>query len=74
MTEKHITLALQGGGSHGAFDVTVGQLSRLWRRARRTGALPDKEKLAQALERADVPITSSCMCRANLSKPSTCCD
>ncbi len=35
--------------THGAFDVTVGQLSRLWRRARRTGTLPDSDRLAQAL-------------------------
>jgi thiamine biosynthesis lipoprotein len=32
----------------GAFDVTVGPLVRLWRRARRTGELPDPESLAQA--------------------------
>ena len=36
--------------SNGAFDVTVGPLVRLWRRARRTGELPDKQKLAEALE------------------------
>ena len=36
--------------SKGAFDVTVGQLVRLWRRARRTGELPDRQRLAEALE------------------------
>ncbi len=36
--------------SNGAFDVTVGPLVRLWRRARRTGELPDKQRLAEALE------------------------
>jgi thiamine biosynthesis lipoprotein len=36
--------------SKGAFDVTVGSLVRLWRRARRTGELPDKQRLAQALQ------------------------
>ena len=34
--------------SHGAFDVTVGPVVRLWRRARRTGQLPDAEELARA--------------------------
>jgi thiamine biosynthesis lipoprotein len=34
--------------SDGAFDVTVGPVVRLWRRARRTQQLPDPEKLAQA--------------------------
>jgi thiamine biosynthesis lipoprotein len=34
--------------SGGAFDVTVGPLSRLWRRARRTGDLPDAGELAAA--------------------------
>ena len=36
--------------SKGAFDVTVGPMVRLWRRARRTGELPDRQKLAEALE------------------------
>ncbi|PYV39614.1 MAG: FAD:protein FMN transferase [Acidobacteria bacterium] len=36
--------------SEGAFDVTVGPLVRLWRRARRTRELPDPARLAQALE------------------------
>jgi thiamine biosynthesis lipoprotein len=35
--------------SDGAFDVTVGPIVRLWRRARRTGKLPDAEDLAKAL-------------------------
>jgi thiamine biosynthesis lipoprotein len=34
--------------SGGAFDVTVGPVVRLWRRARRTQRLPDAEKLAAA--------------------------
>jgi thiamine biosynthesis lipoprotein len=34
--------------SDGAFDVTVGPIVRLWRRARRTQQMPDPEKLAQA--------------------------
>jgi thiamine biosynthesis lipoprotein len=32
----------------GAFDVTVGPLTRLWRRARRRHELPDPERLAEA--------------------------
>jgi thiamine biosynthesis lipoprotein len=36
--------------SDGAFDITVGPLSRLGRRARRTGALPDSRDLARALD------------------------
>lgn len=35
--------------SHGAFDVTVGPLTRLWRRARRIGELPDPAQLRAAL-------------------------
>src|SRR5262249_25543131 len=34
--------------SDGAFDVTVGPVVRLWRRARKTQQLPDPQKLAQA--------------------------
>ena len=34
--------------SAGAFDVTVGPVVRLWRRARKTQQLPDPEKLARA--------------------------
>ncbi len=34
--------------SEGAFDVTVGPVVRLWRRSRRTGLLPNAEKLAAA--------------------------
>jgi thiamine biosynthesis lipoprotein len=36
--------------SEGAFDVTVGPVVRLWRRARRQKELPDKDRLAAALE------------------------
>ncbi len=35
--------------TQGAFDITCGALTRLWRRARRTGEMPDQEKIAQAL-------------------------
>ena len=34
----------------GAFDITVGPYSRLWRRARRQGEMPDPERLATAAE------------------------
>lgn len=34
--------------SDGAFDITVGPLTTLWRQARRTGRLPRKDKLAAA--------------------------
>jgi thiamine biosynthesis lipoprotein len=33
----------------GAFDVTCGPAVRLWRRARRTGELPDRARMAEAL-------------------------
>src|SRR5207245_2116736 len=36
--------------SDGAFDVTVGPVVKLWRRARRTQKLPDPDQLAKALE------------------------
>jgi thiamine biosynthesis lipoprotein len=36
--------------SKGAFDVTVGPVVRLWRRARRTGQLPDNRQIARALD------------------------
>ena len=35
--------------THGAFDVTVGPLTRLWRRARRQRAMPSENKLQQAM-------------------------
>jgi FAD:protein FMN transferase len=35
--------------SEGAFDVTVGVVVRLWRRARRTNEMPGKARIAQAL-------------------------
>src|SRR5439155_11093445 len=38
------------GRSGGAFDVTVGPVVRLWRRARRRHELPDPDRLAKALE------------------------
>jgi thiamine biosynthesis lipoprotein len=36
--------------SKGAFDVTIGPVVRLWRRARRTRQLPDRDELARALK------------------------
>src|SRR6266436_5223802 len=36
--------------SDGAFDVTIGPVVRLWRRARRSHELPDPKELAQARE------------------------
>lgn len=35
----------------GAFDVTIGPVVRLWRRARRSGELPSAERLAEARQR-----------------------
>ena len=35
--------------SGGAFDITAGPIIQLWRRARRTGELPDRARLAKAL-------------------------
>src|SRR4051812_42389450 len=35
--------------SGGAFDITVGPVVRLWRRARKVGRLPDPEELKKAL-------------------------
>lgn len=40
------SLAARSGG---AFDVTIGVVGRLWRRARRTNEMPDKARIAQAL-------------------------
>ena len=37
--------------SKGAFDITVGPLSRLWRMARHQGKLPEKKKIEETLER-----------------------
>ncbi len=34
--------------SGGAFDITVGPVVQLWRRARRTGQMPDSQRLTQA--------------------------
>ncbi|HSE98271.1 MAG TPA: FAD:protein FMN transferase [Blastocatellia bacterium] len=34
--------------TQGAFDITIGPLTRLWRHARRTGRMPDPERLARA--------------------------
>ncbi len=44
-------LALEvGARTGGAFDVTIGPLTRLWRRALRQGAAPDAAELAHALQ------------------------
>jgi len=45
-----------GRSSGGAFDVTVGPLVRLWRRARRQDRLPDPEELTAARERVGVEL------------------
>jgi thiamine biosynthesis lipoprotein len=34
----------------GAFDITAGPVVRLWRHARRTGRMPERERLARALD------------------------
>ena len=39
--------------SHGAFDITVGPLVKLWRRARRTKNMPRADLLAEAREATD---------------------
>ena len=39
--------------SGGAFDITVGPLTKLWRRARRTKEMPDAELLKEAREATD---------------------
>jgi thiamine biosynthesis lipoprotein len=44
--EKAVSLSKKSGG---AFDVTVGPVVQLWRHARRTQRLPDKDELAAAL-------------------------
>lgn len=46
--EESQRVAKQSGG---AFDVTIGPVVRLWRRARRTEILPSPDQLAQARER-----------------------
>ncbi len=38
--------------SHGAFDMTVGPLSRLWRKSRKEKRLPSDEEIQQALQRS----------------------
>ncbi|MCI0639090.1 MAG: FAD:protein FMN transferase [Gemmataceae bacterium] len=39
--------------SEGAFDVSIGPVVRLWRKARRTGELPSKEEIQTALDLVD---------------------
>jgi thiamine biosynthesis lipoprotein len=41
--------------SHGAFDVTVGPLTKLWRRARRVRQLPPDDRLREALAAIGYP-------------------
>jgi thiamine biosynthesis lipoprotein len=45
--EKYATL------SDGAFDISIGPVVRLWRKARKTGVLPGAEAIREALERVD---------------------
>ena len=59
--------------SDGAFDVTIGPVVRLWRRARRIGELPDSNRLAQAMDligyhklRLDRPSRSVALERAGM--------
>jgi thiamine biosynthesis lipoprotein len=39
--------------SDGAFDVSIGPVVRLWRKARKTGVLPSADDIKRALERVD---------------------
>ncbi len=39
--------------SDGAFDVTIGPVSRLWRRARRRRVIPSSDRIDEALQRVD---------------------
>jgi len=55
---EHLWTVLQASNklsveSNGYFDVTVGPISKLWRKARRDTALPDAEKLATARQLVD---------------------
>lgn len=59
--------------SHGAFDVTVGPLTRLWRRSRREQKLPAPERLAEAraavgyqLLELDPPARTARLLRGNM--------
>lgn len=45
--QKYATL------SDGAFDVSIGPVVRLWRKARKTGVMPSADAIRQALERVD---------------------
>ena len=45
--EKSQEMARRSGG---AFDVTIGPVVRLWRHARRVGELPDRRRLARAMD------------------------
>jgi FAD:protein FMN transferase len=57
--------------SDGAFDITVGPVVRLWRRARRRHGLPDPNRLAQALELVGYHdlLLDARQCTAQLRKP-----
>jgi tetratricopeptide (TPR) repeat protein len=50
-----------------------GLVECLQRRAESTELPKLQEKLARAKQKADVPITSSCMCRTNIHSTDTCC-
>lgn len=47
MLRRSVEFSLASGG---AFDITVGPVVRLWRRARRRGERPDEARLAAAIE------------------------
>jgi thiamine biosynthesis lipoprotein len=49
----------------GAFDVTVGPITRLWRQARRQKKLPDADKLKEALAAVDWKSVQTSMMRAD---------
>jgi tetratricopeptide (TPR) repeat protein len=51
-----------------------GLVECLQRRAESTELPKLQEKLARAKQKADVPITSSCMCRTNIYSTDTCCE
>jgi tetratricopeptide (TPR) repeat protein len=50
-----------------------GLVECLQRRAESTELPKLQEKLARAKQKADIPITSSCMCRTNIYSTDTCC-
>lgn len=65
---KSLDLSRQSGG---AFDVTVGPVVRLWRRARRQKRLPDADRLATALEAVgyEAVVLDRCAREVRLTRP-----